>query len=57
MFVDVLVTLAVTISMVVIVNLHLYFRPHDGARKGGCSLLPVGAGKLKELVLPLGWCL
>jgi hypothetical protein len=26
-------------------------------KSGGCSLLPVGAIELMELVLPLGWCL
>jgi hypothetical protein len=38
-------------------SLHLYFRATGQARKGGCSLLPVGAKEHRELELPSGWSL
>jgi hypothetical protein len=35
-------------------SLHLYFMWKEGERKGGCSLLPIGAGEYMELYIPLG---
>jgi hypothetical protein len=41
--VAVVVAVIVAVIVVVTVGLHLYFRVVGRERKGGCSLLPVGA--------------
>jgi hypothetical protein len=50
----VIVKEAVTVIVVVIVGLHLYFKL---AGRGKESLLPIGVKEIRELDLPSGWSL